>query len=177
MVPAAGQGVTIVRIHIVGSVILSLAAIAGTAQASSLIVLGPSGSTPSIVKLVALEQSKAADIKSSVVALGEPMSDVTYEKVAALPEQPAAKHGPMQAPMIIRGGVVGSAFDTPAPRAAPAGTVTAPAPAATAPTPASGTAAAAPANGMASNKKVASSAGTPAATPQPTPIPGIGKLK
>jgi len=173
----AGQGVIIVRIHIIGSVVLSLAAIAGTAQASSLIVLGPSGPTPSIIKLTALEQSKAAEVKSSVVALGEPMPDVTYEKVAALPGQPAAKHGPMQALMIIRGGVVGDAFDTPAPRAAPAATATAPAPAATTPLPASRTAGATPANGMASNKKVASSAGTPAATPQPTPIPGIGKLK
>ncbi|UDL91743.1 hypothetical protein LGH82_11175 [Mesorhizobium sp. PAMC28654] len=162
------------RIHIIGSVALSLAAIGGTAQASSLIVLGPPGSTPSVIRLVALEQSKAADIKSSVVALGEPMPDVTYEKVAALPDQPVANHGPMQAPMIIRGGVVGGAFDTPAPRA---GTAAAPAPVATAPTPPSGTAAATPANGMASNKKVASSAGTPAATPQPTPVPGIGKLK
>lgn len=165
------------RIHIIGSVVLSLAAIAGTAQASSLIVLGPSGSTPSVIELVALEQSKAADITSSVVALGEPIPDVTFEKVAALPEQPAAKHGPVQAPMIIRGGVVGDAFDMPAPRAAPAGTAAAPAPVAAPRMPASGTAAATPANGTASNKKIASSAGTPAATPQPTPIPGIEKLK
>jgi len=163
-----------VRIRIVGSVVLSLAA--GGAQASSLIVLGQPTSTPSVIRLTALEPSKA-DAKSSVVALGEPMPDVTYEKVAALPDQPAAKHGPMQIPMIIRGGVVGGAFDTPTPRAVPAGTAAAPAPAATTPTPASGTAAATPANGMTSNKKVASSASPPAAAPQPPPVPGVGKLK
>ncbi|WP_421913971.1 hypothetical protein [Mesorhizobium sp.] len=158
------------RIPIVGSVVLSLAAIAGTAQASSLILLGLPGSTPSVIRLA------APDAKPSVVALGEPRPDVTYEKVAALPDQPTASNGPMQAPMIIRGGVVGGAFDQPA-ASAPAATAVAPTPAATKPMPASGTAGAMPPNGVAANKKVASSAGTPAATPQPTPIPGIGKLK
>lgn len=174
MVPASWARGTIVRIRIIGSVVLSLAA--GGAQASSLIVLGPPTSTPSVINLKALEPSKAA-AKSSVVALGEPMPDVTYEKVASLPDQPVAKHGPMQAPMIIRGGVVGGAFETPAQGAVPVGTATAPAPVATAPTPASGTAAGTPPNGMTPNKKVASSASLPAAAPQPTPIPGVGKLK
>jgi hypothetical protein len=172
-----GKGVTIVRIRIVGSVVLSLVAMAGAAQASSLVVLGPPASTPSIMKLVALEPSTAAGVASSIVALGEPMPGVTDEKVAALPDQPAARPGPRQSPMIIRGGVVGGAFETPTPPAASAGTAAAPAPAATAPTPASGTAAARPANGMSSNKKVATSASTPASAPRRTPIPGVGKLK
>jgi hypothetical protein len=50
----------------------------------------------------------------SIVAPGE--RDVTYEKVAAIPEQP--RHG--QDPMIIRGGVVGGAFAAPAPAKASA---------------------------------------------------------
>ncbi|BCG96265.1 hypothetical protein [Mesorhizobium sp. 131-2-1] len=103
---------------------VSLSAITGGAQASSIVVLGASTTTPSIVRL-APEPMKPGSMPS-VVALGEPPPDVTDEKVAAIPEKPA-HHGSMQSPMIIRGGVVGGAFATPAAAPAKATTATAPA--------------------------------------------------
>lgn len=125
-----------VWVRILGAVGFTLAA--GGAQASSFVVLGAPSSTPSIV------------------ALGEPVPDVTYEKVAAISSKPEPKHRFMQSPMIIRGGIVGDAFATPAPSAAPAAT----------------TAAAAPGAGTRSDKKITATNSEPA-TPQPTPIPEI----
>jgi hypothetical protein len=117
---------------------LGLTLAAGGAQASSFVVLGAPSSTPSIV------------------ALGEKLPDVTYEKVAAIPSQP--KHDFMQSPMIIRGGIVGNAFATPALSAAPAAT----------------TAAAAPGAGTRSDEKITATNSSPEpAIPQPTPIPEI----
>lgn len=52
----------------------------------------------------------------SIIALGEPAPEVTYEKVAAIPQK--LKHGPMYKPLVIRGGVAGDAF-APAASAAP----------------------------------------------------------
>jgi hypothetical protein len=57
----------------------------------------------------------------SIIALGEPAPEVTYEKVAAIPKK--LKHGPMFKPLVIRGGVVGDAFapaTSAGPSAAPA---------------------------------------------------------
>jgi hypothetical protein len=135
---------------------ITLAALSGGVQASSLVFPGPPTATPSILVL------KAADVEASdvvsVVALGEP--DVTYEKVAAIPNAPEARHGFMPGPMIIRGGVVGGDFSTPTQGKAPAATT-----------------AAAPA------KATASAAPTPDAqkkppAPAPTaPVPGVGKVK
>lgn len=99
---------------------VSLAATVGGAHASSILVLGVSASTPSIVRLGAAEPVKTA-WASSIVAIGEPVSDVTDEKVAAIPED-TSRHGPRQNPMVIRGGVVGGAS---APPAAPAKATTA----------------------------------------------------
>lgn len=139
---------------------ITLAALSGGAQASSLIFPGPPAETPSILML------KAADIKASdvlsVVALGEP--DVTYEKVAAIPNAPEPRHGFMPGPMIIRGGVVGGDFSTPTQGKAPAAATTA------APAPAQATASAAPAPGT--QKKPAAPAPAPTA-----PVPGVGKVK
>ncbi|TIS30742.1 MAG: hypothetical protein E5X01_33410, partial [Mesorhizobium sp.] len=95
------------------------------AQASSIVVLGAATSTPSIVRLAAIEPGKATP---SVVALGEPVPAVTDEKVAAIPEKSGQRHA--QTPTIIRGGIVGGASATPA----------ATAPAKEAATPANGTA-------------------------------------
>ena len=138
---------------------ITLATMASGAQASSLVFPGAPAATPSILVL------KAADIKASdvvsVVALGEP--DVTYEKVAAIPNAPEARHGFMPSPMIIRGGIVGGAFSTPTQAKAPAATTAA------APAPAQATASAAPASGT--QRKPAA----PAAAPKP--VPGVGQVK
>jgi len=83
--------------------IITLAALSGEAPASSLVFPGAPATTPSVLTLKA-DDTKASDVMS-VVALGEP--DVTYEKVAAIPNAPEARHGFMPGPMIIRGGVVG----------------------------------------------------------------------
>lgn len=140
---------------------ITLATMASGAQASSLVFPGAPAATPSILTL------KTADIKASdvvsVVALGEP--DVTYEKVAAIPDASEARHGFMSSPMIIRGGVVGGDFSTPTQAKAPAATTAA----APAPAPAQATASAAPASGT--QKKPAA----PAAAS--TPVPGVGKVK
>jgi hypothetical protein len=156
-------------VRIFGALGVTLAAMTGGAQASSIVVLGVSTSTPSVVKLGAAEPAGP-----SIVALGDPLPEVTDEKVAAIPDQPKSKHGFMQNPMIIRGGIVGGAFATPA--AAPAKSAA--------------TAAAAPAAGTepAADTKPAGTAaasnGTPqpepqpqpeTATPQPAQIPAVGK--
>ncbi|WP_320327801.1 hypothetical protein [Mesorhizobium dulcispinae] len=114
------------------------------AQASSIVVLGVSTSTPSVVRLAAIEPDQVSAASTpSVVALGEPVPAVTDEKVAAIPEKSGQRHA--QAPTIIRGGIVGGAS------AAPAATAAAKSPAPAAATPANGTApaAATPPNGTA----------------------------
>ncbi|MER8406048.1 hypothetical protein NKH16_15045 [Mesorhizobium sp. M1307] len=127
---------------------LGLAFMAGTAQASSLVFLGQTTATPSVVNAGALERAKTP----SIVALGEKLPDVNEnvadEKVAAIPSQPS--HGFDGSPMIIRGGIVGDAFATPAPKAAPA-------------------TAAAPAADSKADPKVASKTPEPAAQ-QPAPL-------
>lgn len=137
---------------------IALAALSGGAQASSLVFTGAPASTPSVLTLKAADPAKASDLVS-VVAAGEP--DVTYEKVAAIPNPPEAPHGFSQEFMIIRGGVVGGAFSTPSQGKAPA--------AAPVPTPAKATASAAP-TPNAQKKSVA-----PAAAP--LPASGVGKVK
>ncbi|ESW94005.1 hypothetical protein NKL07_15130 [Mesorhizobium sp. C280B] len=131
---------------------LGLAFMAGTAQASSLVFLGQTTATPSVVGTVASPGSLERTKTPSIVALGEKLpnvnENVTEEKVAAIPSQPS--HGFAGSPMIIRGGIVGDAFATPAPKAAPA------------------TAAAPAADGKA-DPKVASNPPEPAA-PQPAPL-------
>lgn len=115
-----------VSVRMLGALGFTLAAMTGGAQASSILVLGASTSTPSVVRLGSPEPVKiAASTTPSIVALGDPEPDVTYEKVAAIPGE--HKSGSMQPPMIIRGGVVGGAFASPA---APAKAATAAAPAA-----------------------------------------------
>ncbi|WP_214477192.1 hypothetical protein [Mesorhizobium sp. dw_380] len=138
---------------------ITLAAMAGGAQASSLVFPGAPTSTPSILTLKAAD-TQASDMVS-VVALGEP--DVTYEKVAAIPNAPEARHGFMPSPMIIRGGIVGGDFSTPTQAKAPAAAAT------PAPAPDKATASAAPAPGT--QKKPAAPAAAPA------PAPGVGKVK
>ncbi|QKD06626.1 hypothetical protein EB235_28115 [Mesorhizobium loti R88b] len=139
---------------------ITLVALSGGARASSLVFPGAPTSTPSVLALKAADPAKASDVVS-VVALGEP--DVTYEKVASIPNAPEAQHGFSQELMIIRGGVVGGAFSTPAQRKAPAAATT------PAPTPAKASASAAPAPN-AQKKPTA-----PAAAP--LPASGVGKVK
>ncbi|MDX8438083.1 hypothetical protein [Mesorhizobium australafricanum] len=166
--------------RLLGAFGISLLAMNGAAYASSIVVLGVSTSTPSVIRLNAIEPPWLSAVSTpSMIALGDPMPAVTDEKVAAIPE----KSRRQQAPMIIRGGIVGGAFATPAATASakpatPAGTA-----------PANGTSPATPANGTASasngNNKTG---GQPAATAnasggarqqaQPqnaTPLPRVGK--
>ncbi|RUW62208.1 hypothetical protein [Mesorhizobium sp. M7A.F.Ca.US.008.03.1.1] len=100
-----------------------LAAVTGGAQASSLVFPGAPSSTPSIVRVGAPNQPKTAEVAKtkrapSVLALGAVEPEVTYEKVAAIPDKPATGFQP--GPMVIRGGVTGPDFPAPAPAAAPA---------------------------------------------------------
>lgn len=138
---------------------ITLAALSGEAQASSLVFPGAPAATPSILALKA-DGIQAGDVLS-VVALGEP--EVTDEKVAAIPNTPEPRHGFMPGPMIIRGGVVGGDFSTPTQVKAPATTAT------PAPAPAQATASAAPASGMQKKPTAPAAASTPAA--------GAGKVK
>lgn len=148
------RGVVIVFVRIMLG--LTLATLSSGAQASSLVFPGAPVATPSILALKA-DDTQARDVVS-VVALGEP--DVTDEKVAAIPNAPEARHGFMQGPMIIRGGVVGGDFSTPTQGKAPAAAAT------PAPTPAKATASAAPPP-VAQKKPAASAA----------PAPGAGNVK
>jgi hypothetical protein len=97
--------------------ILSFAALCGSAQASSLVVLGETPSpAPSIVTLgqpepaatiqpadrrTASTQDAGASGTPSIVALGEPA--ISDDKVAAIP----ATSGSRFSPMVIRAGIVG----------------------------------------------------------------------
>ena len=161
-----------VSMRVLAALGVSLSAITGGAQASSIVVLGASTTTPSIVRL-APEPMKPGSMPS-VVALGEPAPDVTDEKVAAIPEKPA-HHGSMQSPMIIRGGVVGGAFATPA--AAPAKATTATAPATDTKPAADGKPAetATASNGTAEPKPQPEPQQPQPATAQPAPISPVGK--
>jgi hypothetical protein len=119
-----------VSVRIVGAIGVTLAAMTGGAQASSFVVLSAPTSTPSIVMLGGPEPAKTAeDTKAghdtstpSIVVLGDPLPEVTYEKVAAIPDekvaaipdQPKSGRGFLQSPMVIRGGIVGGAFEAPA---------------------------------------------------------------
>jgi hypothetical protein len=111
-----------VSVRVLGTVILTLAAMAGTARASSFVTMGEDApsSTPSIVML-------GMPAPADHAAPGEPVPDVTDERVAAIPKNPG--HGPVFRPMVIRGGLVGGAFTpaTPAKSAGPADTAGAPA--------------------------------------------------
>ncbi|MDX8452077.1 hypothetical protein RFM98_04855 [Mesorhizobium sp. VK9D] len=168
--------------RLLGAFGISLLAMNGAAYASSIVVLGVSTSTPSVIRLNAIEPPWLSAVSTpSMIALGDPMPAVTDEKVAAIPEK--SRH--QQAPMIIRGGIVGGAFVTPAATASAKPQT----PAATAP--ANGTSPASPANGTASasasngNNKTggqpaatanASGDGQPQAKPQnATPLPRVGK--
>jgi hypothetical protein len=162
--------------RLLGAFGISLLAMHSAAQASSIVVVGPSTSTPSVIHLNAIEPAElSAALTPSVIALGDPMPAVTDEKVAAIPE----KSGHQQAPMIIRAGIVGGAFSTPAATAAAKPATPA------ASTPANGTSTATPANGTAAASNGNSKTGdTPAATAnaqpkaQPSngqPLPRVGK--
>jgi len=164
--------------RLLGALSISLLAMHGAAQASSIVVVGPSTSTPSVIHLKAIEPAElSAALTPSVIALGDPMPAVTDEKVAAIPE----KSGHQQAPMIIRAGIVGGAFATPPATASAKPT----APAAATPAPANGTSTATPPNGTAAAPKGNDKAGSqPTATAnasggtQPqnhTPLPRVGK--
>jgi hypothetical protein len=177
----AGWGVFVMRL--LGAFGIGLLAMNGVAHASSILMLGISTSTPSVVKLDAIDPAKLSALSApSVIAFGDPMPAVTDEKVAAIPE----KSGHQPAPMIIRGGIVGGAFATPAATASakPATPATA-----TAAAPANGTSPATPANGTASAANGNSKAGSqPTATanasdgaqqkaqpPNGQPLPRVGK--
>ena len=154
--------------------------VTGLAQASSVVMLGVSTSTPSVIRLAAIEPGHVSAASTpSVVALGEPVPAVTDEKVAAIPEKSEQRHA--QTPMIIRGGIVGGAFVTPA--ATASAKSTAPANGTAPATPPNGTAAAAPKSDSkaADNKAAAPANGSGGqaraqAQTQNTPtLPRVGK--
>lgn len=161
---------------VLAAVGIGLLATAGLAQASSIVVLGVSTSTPSVVRPAAIEPGNVSAASTpSVVALGEPVPAVTDEKVATIPEKSGQRHA--QAPMIIRGGIVGGAPATPAATAsakstAPAAATPANDTAPAAATPPNGTAAAAP-NGdaKATDNKAAATAEAPDDQTQPQAQP------
>ncbi|RUU52552.1 hypothetical protein EOD04_34975, partial [Mesorhizobium sp. M2C.T.Ca.TU.009.01.2.1] len=70
--------------RLLGSFGISLLAMSGAAHASSIVVVGPSTSTPSVIRLNAIEPAKLSSASTpSMIALGDPMPAVTDEKVAA----------------------------------------------------------------------------------------------
>ncbi|WP_292562875.1 hypothetical protein [Mesorhizobium sp.] len=165
--------------RLLGAFGIGLLAMSGAAHASSIVVLGVSTSTPSVVRLEAIDPAKLSALSApSMIALGDPMPAVTDEKVAAIPEE----SGHQPAPMIIRGGIVGGAFATPAATASAK-------PGTPATAPANGTSTAAPPNGTASASKGNDKAGSqptatanasggtqPQAQPQNAqPLPRVGK--
>ncbi|TPO09063.1 hypothetical protein FJ987_22540 [Mesorhizobium sp. CU2] len=158
--------------RIMGAAVIGLLATGGVSQASSFVVLGVSTSTPSIIKLKAIDKPSAASAPS-MIALGDPVPAVTDEKVAAIPS------GHQPAPMIIRGGVVGGAFAPPTATAAakPAAPAAAAPANGTAPTtPANGTAAASNGAGKTNSQPTTAAANAPSSTqPQTTPVPRVGK--
>ncbi|MER8894654.1 hypothetical protein [Mesorhizobium sp. M0676] len=147
--------------RVLGALGFTLAAMTGGAHASSIVFLGVSTSTPSVIKVGGSEPVRIAS-SPSIVALGDAQPDVTYEKVAAIPEKPR------QDPMIIRGGIVGRAFAAPAPASA---STSAPAAETTAETAPAGTATA-----SIGKPESQPAAPQPAATPQ-QPIEGVGKAE
>jgi|GEM_PF-1762552 len=168
--------------RLLGAFGIGLLAMTGVAQASSIVALGVSTSTPSVIKVKAIEPARlSATSTPSIIALGDPVPAVTDEKVAAIPS------GHQPAPMIIRGGIVGGAF------ASPAATASAKPQTPVATKPANGTAPATPANGTAAASNGTGKPGSqPAATasassgaqpqaqsqaqPQNTPaLPRVGK--
>lgn len=153
-----------VSVRILGALGITLV-VGGSAQASSLVFPGAPASTPSIIMLGA----KLNDARS-VVAVGETQPDVTYEKVSAIPDKPEVRHGFQQGPMVIRGGIVGSASSVPPPSAATAKAV---APL-TGKAPATTTASAAP-SGKSGAKAVPQP--IPPVQPAAQPLPGVGKAK
>jgi hypothetical protein len=166
--------------RLLGAFGIGLLAMHGVAHASSIVVLGVSTSTPSVIRLNAIEPARlSAASTPSMIALGDPMPAVTDEKVAAIPE----KSGHQQAPMIIRGGVVGGAFATPAATASAKPSTPATTPAATAPangtspaTPANGTASGSNSNGKTGSQPAATANASGGAQPQNAqPLPRVGK--
>ena len=150
--------------HMLGALGLTLAAMTCGAQASSIVFLGVSTSTPSIIKVGGPVKVASSP---SIVALGDAQPDVTYEKVAAIPEKPRHGHDPM----IIRGGIVGGAFAAPAPAKASAAAVPA-----EETKPAAGTAPAGTATASNGKPESQPAAPQPAATPQQS-IQGVGKAE
>src|SRR5436305_14938840 len=99
--------------RLLGAFGVGLLAMTGMSHASSIVTPGVSTSTPSVIYVKAIEPARlSAASTPSVIALGDPVPAVTDEKVAAIPS------GHQQAPMIIRGGIVGGAFAVPAATAA-----------------------------------------------------------
>jgi len=161
-----------VSARILGAFGAGLLAMAGTARASSIVAPDVPTSAHSIIRLTAIEPGELSMASTpSIVALGDPAPVVTDETVAAIPEEP--ENGHAQATMIIRGGVVGGAFATPAaPAKAPE--ATAPANGKTPATPPNGTASTPP-NG---NSKTASASSKPQPQPasrKPAKLPPAGK--
>ncbi|UVK41723.1 hypothetical protein LHFGNBLO_005452 [Mesorhizobium sp. AR10] len=160
-----------VSMRMVGALGLTLAAMTGGAQASSIVILGASTTTPSVVTLGTPEPMKiAASTTPSIVALGDPVPDVTYENVAAIPDKPKSSRGSKQSPMIIRGGIVGGAFASPASAKA-----TAAAPAAVDTKPADETKPAGTATAAAGEAQPESKPKPEPVSPQPEQIPTVSK--
>ena len=156
--------------RVLGALGFTLAAMTGGAQASSIVFLGVSTSTPSVIKVGGAEPMTIASAPS-IVALGDAQPDVTYEKVAAIPEKP--RHGPgpddhsrRRRRRRLRGAGTGQGERCSAGSGAEACAETAPAGTTTA------------SNGKPESQPATSqpAAPQPAATPQ-QPIQGVGKAE
>ena len=159
-----------VSVRILGAFVGGLLVMAGTAQASSIVAPDVPTSAHSFIWLPAIEPGELSTASTpSIVALGDPAPAVTDETVAAIPEE----NGHAQATMIIRGGVVGGAFATPAaPAQAPA--ATAPANGKTPATPPNGTASTPP-NGNRKTASASSKAQQQPASQKPAKLPPASK--
>lgn len=82
----SGKGTVSMSMRVLGALGFTLAAMTGGAHASSIVFFGVSTSTPSVIKVGGSEPVRTASTPS-IVALGDAQPDVTYEKVAAIPEK------------------------------------------------------------------------------------------
>lgn len=91
--------------RIPGMLALAATLTAAPASASSFAFVEEASptATPSIVAL-----GTAGPQTSSIIRIGEPLPAVANDKVAAIPAK--RRRGPSLAPLVIRGGVVGTAF-------------------------------------------------------------------
>jgi hypothetical protein len=92
----------------------------------SMVLLGaPAPAKPTAAATVAAPKTALAAPKAvlpsgtmispSIVAFGEPLPEIEYTKVAAIPEPKKQSRRPAPMPMVMRGGIIGEGFTVAAP--------------------------------------------------------------